>query len=250
MNIPAHIAAAGIVGTPIDFAWDEANTRDYYWDRVSEPLRHKLLPMSPVGELALAAGIAEWLIWRFEGMSDLRDARDYVTATWAAVIDLRYLVEWVEPHDRALIGPVLKSQWITAYLLDDVFVNVQRRSPCEYQVGYLAFFANHVLGHHKAFRTWLEQALVRVAELSPIAESAREWFKTTLHTPEQIATFDSGTPLPRAALDTTRPYDMADAPAELDAFLRGLDPARNRFLVGPEQLRAQGMANPYRYPST
>lgn len=246
-TMPAHIVAASIAGTPIDFAWDESDTEQYYVDKTSDQLSSKIRLISPRGQLALAAGIAEWLIWRFEGMSDFVDGRDYVMATWAAVVDFRYLIEWVEPEDRPLNGPILKPQWIAAYELDEVFLLVQERSPSALEVGYLAFFAHHVLGRHEAYKTWLEQVMKRLALLSPIPETTREWFKDTIHTAEQIAAYDWGTPVPRAALDTTREYDMANAPADLDAYLRSLDPAHNRFLVDAATLREQGLAAPYTF---
>ncbi len=247
LTMPPHIAAAGIAGKPIDFAWDETNTRQYYFGRTSDQLANKIIPISPRGQIALAAGIAEWIVWRFEGMSDFIDVRDYVAAAWTAVIDFRYATGWVAPSDRPLTGPILKSQWIAALTLDDVVRTVQERSPSEFEVGYVAFFANHVVGRHRAYKAWLEQVMKRLAELSPLPETTREWYETTDHTPEQIAEFDWGIPVPREALDTTREYDMARAPADFDAFLRSLDPSRNRFLLDAATLREHGMARPYTY---
>ncbi|NJK32785.1 MAG: hypothetical protein HC927_10455 [Deltaproteobacteria bacterium] len=247
--IPPHIAAAGIAGRPIDFEWEEGNTRQYYHDRTSDQLSAKIRPISPRGKLALSAAIAEWVIWRLDGLAAFDDARDYVAAAWAAVIDSRYLLEWGLPDDVEPAGPALEPQWIAAHLLDDVFEVGERRAPNTYQVNYLAFLAQHVVGSHPAYKRWLAAAMERLVELSPISPATREFYKTTYHTKAEVDGFEWGAPVPRAALDTTRDYDVAQVPADLDAYLRSLDPASNPFLATPEALLDEGFeGTPYTYP--
>ncbi len=249
LTIPAHIAAAGIAGRSIDFEWDDNNIRQYYCGESNERLNNKIRPLSPRGKLALSAGIAEWVIWRFHGLSDFTDALDYVTAVWAAVIDSRYLSGWRLPEHGTWVGPALEPQWIVAHALGRVFGVGQQRWSNTYEVGYLASVAHHIVGRHEAYRAWLEAAMERLTKLSLIPESTRAFYKTIRHTRAEVDAFDWGAPVPRAALDTTYEYDVARAPADLDAYLRGLDPARNPYLATREELIAKGFeGTPYTYP--
>lgn len=244
---PPHIVATGLCGKPVDFDWEEDDTLQYY-DRTSKQLSVRVLPLSPRAQLALAAGIAEWVIWRLHGLADLDDVRQFIEAVWAGVADYRYVIEWTRPQDRELSGPVLQPQWIAARLLDDVLLTGMRRVPTHEETMNLAFLAQHVVRGNRAYKSWLKEVTERLAKISPMSDYTRVYFKTLRHTQEERRAFDWGAPVPRAAMDTTTEYHESQAAQLIDAYLRQLDPSPNRFLNTREQLRAAGFeGEPYTF---
>ncbi len=245
--VPQHIAATGICGKPIDFDWDEDDTLQYY-DRSSKQLSDRILPLSPRAQLALAAGIAEWVVWRLHGLAGLDDVRQFVEGVWAGVADFRYVIEWTRPQDRELTGPVLEPQWIAARLLDDVLLTGMRRVPTRVETMNLAFLGQHVVKGNRAYKTWLKQVTERLAKISPMSDYTREYYKTLQHTEEEQQAFEWGAPVPRAAMDTTREYDESRSAELIDAYLRGLEPSSNRFLNTREHVLGAGFdGEPYTF---
>ncbi len=247
--VPPHIAATGICGEPVDFDWDEDDTLQYY-DRSSKQLSDRILPLSPRAQLALAAGIAEWVVWRLYGLADFDDVRQFVEAVWAGVADYRYVIEWTRPQNRELTGPVLEPQWIAARLLDEVLLTGMRRAPTRIETMNLAFLGQHVVKANHAYKTWLEEVTKRLAKLSPVSDYTREYFKTLRHTQEERQAFEWGAPVARAVMDTTSDYDDSRTAELIDAYLRQLDPSANRFLNTREQLLGAGFdGEPYTFPA-
>lgn len=250
LGLPGHFIASKLSERPVDFDWDDDDP-DQYYRRESRQLEAKVCRVSFRGQLALAAGLTEWIVYRVAKHAFVPDILDFVAAAWAAVVDYRYAVEWTRPTNLEFEGPALGSQLAAVRLLDDVYLGGPDYDPVDYEVCCLAFLAEHITRRNAAYKTWLKQALARMAELSPMPASALDYMRTSSPTAKQRAAFDWGTPVARVQLDTSVPLDSVNAADSIDAYLRSLDPTTNRFLNTPEQMLELGFEGvPYTYPST
>lgn len=249
LSPPGHFIASKLDKRPINFDWDD-NDPDQYYRRESRKLETKVSQVSFRGQLALAAGLTEWIFHRVAKHAFISDIHDFVAATWAAVVDYRYAIEWSRPMDINFVGPLLGPQLTAIRVLDDVYLGGLDYDPVDYEVCCLAFLAEHVTRRNATYKAWLKQALERMAELSPMTESALDYMRTSSPTREQRAAFDWGAPVARVQLDTSVPLDSVNTAESIDAYLRSLDPTTNRFLSTPEQMLELGFEGvPYTYPS-
>lgn len=244
-QIPPYIEKAKFAGQPVDFEWVEEDKTDYY-NRISRQLTNKIMALSPRARLALAAGMAEWVVWRLVGLIDYRDVADFVEACWASLIDERYTIEWTR-QGKDLLGPILGPQWIAARSLDSVMLDTWRRRSTIRNCQYLAFICQHVWKRRKVFKEWMLFAFDRLADLYPISQVTRDYYAMRGRTGDEP--FDFGAVVPREALDPDYDFNPEATPELLDAFLQGLIPDTNRFLRTPQQMIELGFeGTPYRYP--
>ena len=243
--IPPYIDNTKLAGKPIDFDWVGDNPTEYH-NHISNQLTDKIMSLSPRAALALANGLAEWVVWRLDGLTDYRDVADFVEAGWASVIDARYTIEWSR-QGKELFGPVLGPQWIAARSLDQVMIATWERESQIRSCQYLAFLCQHVWKRRKAFKEWLLFAFDRLESLYPISSVTQDYYEMRNRTGDEP--FDFGEPVPREVLDPDFELDAESVPALLDAYLRDLKPEENRFLRTPKQLLELGFeGKPYRYP--
>jgi len=231
----------------VDYSWDDDDADDIV-DRESPVIQRNVERISLRGQLALATALAEWICWRLGGTEGHPDLHTFIEACWAAVADHRYLTEWTRPELEAT-GPVDGARLCAARLLDDVWLTGRRGRGTDDEVKHLVFLARHVTKNRKAFKDWLAEAYRRANALSPLSDASYAYLCLSNPTVEQFAALDFGAPLSRTVFDTTRAVEAIDIDTDIDAYLRGLDPAANRFLRTGEALHAAGFeGRPYRWP--
>lgn len=250
LNPPGHFIASKLDKRPINFDWDEDEAILYY-GRESRQLDAKICRVSLRGQLALGASLTEWIIHRVAKNALVPDIMDFVAASWAGVVDYRYMVEWKRPNDIEFKGSLLGPQLIAVRLLDRIYLGGLNYNPTNHRVCCLAFLAEHITQRNATYKAWLKQASERMAELSPMTESALDYLRTSSPTEQQRAAFDWGAPVARVQLDTSVPLDSVNTAESIDAYLQSLDPTTNRFLNMPEQMLELGFEGvPYTYPAT
>src|SRR3989344_1344272 len=104
LTIPKYIEAAGVVGAPITYKWEDDRWGLFYaHDNVK--LMQKILLVSGKARLALATAIAEWNLWRLKGLSSHETTALFVEAVWASQVDFRYAVKWKTKDEPLPNGP-------------------------------------------------------------------------------------------------------------------------------------------------
>jgi hypothetical protein len=245
-QMPQYIEKIKVTDHEVDFEWVEGDETDYY-NRDSQQLTTKIMELSPRARLALAIGIAEWIVWRVNGFSKYQDVTDFVESSWAGVIDPRYTLEWTR-QGKEFLGPVLGPQRIVARHLDKAMLKTWDRQTTIRNCQYLAFLCHHVWKRRKALKDWLLFAFDRLADLYPISPVTQDYYGTRGKTGDEP--FDFGDVVPREVLDPDFNFDPQAVPKLLDAYLRGLNPDTNRFLRTPQQMVELGFeGTPYRYPA-
>lgn len=213
----------------------------------SAPVKHKWTSTAPIdkdvpklwsmfgktslrGMTLLAAGTAEWIAWRFEGLSKVASNLQFVEAVYAGLVDPAYVVPWQWPKGSDPTGPVDAPLAHANLLLSEVFEFYTINSTSAAQQGArLVQLAQHVLPVKKPFEDWFQSGLKRLAKLYPFDKADKR-----------------GVPIPREALDPEFPYKPALANDLLREFLRNLEPKGNPYLRSANDMAKQGFkGKPY-----
>lgn len=236
----APIDRAGIAQPRLRFLWDEWQVSAHYTD-IDEVLLARVTPLCPRAQRALTIAIAEWIVYRFEGLDPDPDPLLFLEAAWAANLDTRYAHD-IEIDDADWGGPVRGPlSMALTFVADALFAeeadDQPAMNPC-----WAARFARHVLPDTRSFDPWLDAVVDRLVPLYPaLPEAARDWFDPSRNL---------GPPVPPDVFDTTVPFDPARTDEHLARFLAMLDPRSNPFLCTPAEMRADGFAGrPYRWPA-
>ncbi|MDH0865781.1 hypothetical protein [Mitsuaria sp. GD03876] len=227
LTSPAYIRQSGAADQAIGYEW--RGTADF--NKENEKLAKQLVTMSARACLAFAAGLAEWVVWRLEGRSDFGAPLQMIEAAWVAQLDARYVKIPTEYEFAERSGPVDGVLLATKDLLESALRSYNTPSAKNLfgKTVYLYQLARHVVPDTKPFDVWVKASIARLNAIYP-----------------RVDTDVKGEPVPREAVDTTAEFGKEAAPEQLSAFLRGIEPASNRYLRTPEELVAAGFAGtPY-----
>jgi len=217
-------------------------------------LENDISPLCSRAILAFATATAEWAIWP---LSQGKDPvfTEFIEASWAAVIDRRYfhhaskkfayrarefyqldplagtaqdLWQSGELEDRVR-GP----QFVALYLLELVVDLTLPDNDGSTEAVYLSNLIEQITKKSAAFKTWRRTVLQRLHDQHRLKKSDADFL---------------GIPVPREALDPTFTYDATQAPDLIRAFLKGLDPSKNRFLTSAADMKLLGFpGTPYEF---
>jgi len=231
-SVPSHLAAAGIVGKPLTYTWDESSKPDLSDE---SPRLQKLIgPISRRGILVLSAGFAQWIAFLLSSHADDATLFDVIDAARAAAIDLAYVDMKKRNPDKVLATADAKGQVRApliagARILGGGIRQLSLKEAGAPRAADLANLAEYVVPDKKVFKSWRDWAIERMLELEPRSKEAPD-----------------GNPVPIAALDPGAKYDPNQAKKLLGDFLKGLDPKKNPFLRPAAELKAAGLhGKPY-----
>lgn len=229
----SHIELSGVADLPITHDWDDDDPESAYTDE-DPRLEHRIAKISRRGVVALSAGFAEWVAWRFSKQeSNATILLQVIEAVWASVIDWRFLLPLGSPG-RKLVwkewrGPVRGPQCAVFKLLKDV---VEIASSDQYAAPESACLSNlvlYVVEDSKPFKDWRRGTIRRLTQSFPLKRED-----------------PLGPPVPREALDLTVDFDPKKTAESLAKFLAALDPKANPYLRPPHEMTAQGFeGTPY-----
>lgn len=226
---PRWVQVPGIQDEKIRYLWDD-------WDveavdmPLNPALQKRLVALSNRAIVAFTIGTAEWIVYRFAGLStDLRPSQ-YLEAGWAQLVDFRYS-EQTEIDFAEWRGPVRGPLGIA---IRRVLYAVQQAAVAgdpAWRAGRAAKLAQHVLPSARPFDDWQERVLDRMRELWPAS-----------------ADNPLGDVIPREALDPEITFDPTRTESLVRAFLARLDWRENPFLLDPETLVERGLeGTPYSF---
>ncbi len=258
-EIPNYIAKTGIADAPIteDAGGDFAKVCNY--GSKSKKFYELMRGQTCRANWALTSAMAEWVLWRCGTFEDFPDGFLYTEATWAGLIDYRYLNEWkagihthpVDSVDRIYekSHPQIRAMWESNYIVSHVYNDLADHLPAGNWINYEANLVRNVLPSNKKrlFTMWLKKVSVRLKELYPYVDSGADLRGEAFKKMKPIL---DGPPVPREVFDLDIDYthDMADG--YLSRFLEGLDHKSNPFLHSPEaMIKAGFQGTPYTWPA-
>ena len=233
MKIPSYIQSANIIGAPIAYKWsdDIASNID---DTDNARLYRAVDAANFRAKMAVGAALAEWAVWRFEGLVDISDGLLRVEAAWAAVIHPEYVNDFeydttADDDTEPIVGPYQSALY---YLGETAADYLGQNIYLAESVVKQATLARHVMPDKKKFDAWLSDALRRLAAAFP-----------------RTSEYDTGTelydasaepPVPRAFFETGYVHTDAACRQALSDFLSGLDYKRNPYLRSPKEMAKHG----------
>ena len=241
LELPNHIRESSLVDAEIKYTWKKPWQCKFEVPR----LYNRISPIYGRGLLALSAGFAEWVFWLLNRHTDETIFFEFIEATWASVIDRRYLNhiskrygDFTEEYYNLGINPLNTSDFwnykedlchsirgplfVSIHLLGEaVDLTVPSRQDGATRAVYLSNLAEQIVGKAPEFKKWRKAVVERLIKYHAREYDLDNWM---------------GTPVPREVLDLKYDYKPEMANELLSAFLEKLDPSKNRFLLTSEEL--------------
>jgi len=231
-SLPSYIMNARIADTLLRFAWDNSDTQVAEGETDADLVK-RLSRLSQRANLEYAVALAEWIVGRFRMFPGIEKSYQYVEASWAAAVDLRYCrVVWEDfPHPDKWEDPVRGPVWLAMLRLQQTIGSLVEENDPEYTASKLWQLAVHVIPNTESVENWNRLALARMEQRCPRLEN------------------DSlGDVMPREFFDPNSEVLPAQAEGLIDRFLRSLSPLDNPFLNTPERMHEEGFADtPYQF---
>lgn len=225
MNIPDHLQQTGIDQLPIDYKWDvRVGNKFMGANAESKPkLAEAIRGISDKAAFGLSIAAAEWVVTRLSRQTEVSDNLQRIEAAWAAMLDPRYadMAEADDPDtddELPVTGPV----WTATTMMGDAFeygIAANDNAPIFSAAIGLCMLAEHVCGRSPAFKAWLPETLARLQREHP-------------------ATDDEVEDQAPVGMEFFRP---AGTPPLLETLL----PGGNPYLRSADELRAEGISDPY-----
>ncbi len=235
LKMPGYIDRLGISNDPIQYPWDDKKPMEAHRGNDSK-LSAKISDISGKGIVALSIGFTEWIAWRLSKHSDDQIPFQVIEASWASIVDLRYMhplntpglklerIDWQGP----VRGPLCDSYHLLSRLMD----YAARDQAIEEEAVLLSNLALYVLKDHKPFKEWRRFVIQRLTEFYP-------W--------EEGETYRSEAPIPREVLDPDFDYKPEMAKELIGNYIEGLDYKQNPYLRSPEEMARDGFeGTPYK----
>jgi hypothetical protein len=234
MDMPAVINSAQIAGAPVGFKWSDDIASSI--DDTENPRLYKAIDAANFrAKMAVGAALAEWAVWRFNGLLDTSDGLLRVEAAWAAAIDPEYVndleFETTADDDKE---PLLGAYQSALYYLGETAADyLGKNIYLAESVTKQAAHARHVMPDKKKFEAWLNETLRRTAAAFP----------RTSEYDESTEQYDASgeAPVPKAFFFAPQyVHSDADCRKALSDYLGKLDPTRNPYLRSAKEMAKHG----------
>jgi len=238
LPILSCIAEANIESREVRYVWDEwASKKSIYRREGDAELRELVRALSQRGRIALAAGIAEWLVCRFRPLLYKMLPFYALEAAWAGVVDRRYVLplpsfadkdkdEWSGP----VMGVIRRGLGLVNDTIDLGWANGDTaRIPVK-----ITNLTRYVLPDTRDFTAWVMATIERLRALSPLEGDDFV-----------------GEVVPREALDCRHDFDPQTIESSIQRFLGEISSKRNPYLASRETMLEWGFyGEPYTFDIT
>ena len=233
MDMPSYLRSAGVAGAPVAYKWSENIAIDI--DDTENVRLYKAIDAASFrAKMAIGAVLAEWAVWRFEGLVDIGDGLLRIEAAWAAVIDPEYVndLEFETTADDDLAPLVGAYQSALYYLGETAADYLGKNIYLAESVAKQATLARHVVPDKKAFDAWVTPALRHLAAAFPRVTDYDE--RTELYNAS------AEPPVPRAFFEAGYAHSDAACHQALSDYLASLSHQRNPYMRSPKEMAKHG----------
>lgn len=229
------------------FAWDDAVGGATQWggDAVAARVLASALRMECRARMALAVALAEWVVWRFEGLHQRSEPTDVVEAAWCGTADPRYL-RFFELTRSQWLGPVEGPLWTAiTHLRQGIAAGVDFPKDLYDTLALLTKLALYVQPQPDALLEWLPVVLDRLETAFPVTPD------------DPLADLFSRDPssrmgpwVSRDMFDPAASWHLGDGRRFLQQVLSTARDEKNPFLARPDELAdARFTGVPYVLPA-
>jgi len=243
MQRPGWVTLDDAARRRLRYLWDDARV-DADFEADDTEVLSAAVDMSIRARMALAVGLYEWVVWRFEGLHAHAEPERVLQAAWCATVEPRYLACFELDRD-AWLGPVDGALWCAmAHLREGLAKGHAYEGDLYDTLSFLHGLALHVLPDPAVFERWLDPVLDQLAAEHPVqaADPLADLFNERIG--EQL-----GPLVGRDALDPGLPPSQRRTRAFLQQTLADAVACANPFLATPGDLADLGFAGrPYALP--
>jgi hypothetical protein len=234
LSKPHYIAAAPIADAKAEYPWDEWHVEEAYTPP-DEELLERYGALTHRAQIAMTIATAEWVVFRFEKLSDDPAPLQVLEAAWAANVDLAHSV-YIEPEDDDWRGPIRGPLSMVISIVMDALYCADQTDDTAENPAWMSNLALRVLPEqaHPAFSAWRAACLERLEKhyTEPlIDDNEDEDDLSDLFSEEEDL---GGAPVPREVFDPAFDFRPEMTGALIHRFLSGLDRRTNQFLSDPE----------------
>lgn len=154
----------------LTFPWDDAlgGAHDLGGDVESTMVVRTALRIEPRARMALAVALAEWIVWRFDGLHGRTQPAAFLEAAWCATADPRYM-RFFEVPRTDWMGPVEGPLWFAiTHLRHALSVGVDFPRDLFDGLSFLARLAAYVQPTPAPLMAWLPPVLDRQETTFPL----------------------------------------------------------------------------------
>ena len=240
---PIYIQDAKVLGAPVKFQWDSKIALGLYAAKDQNARLYETIDLLNFkAKMAVGIAITEWIVWRFEGLADLVDARQKITAAWASVIHPGYTktlyrkmtkVDYTKVEESAVeLTLCVLGKADDRFKKGDIYLTEH--------IVRQAMLARYLMPNKKAFSDWLSETLRLSAQAFP--SDVEYDFNTGIYDASHEK------PVPREFFDPAFNYTEEAAVEVLRNFLHSLDLTENPYLNSPEEMKKTGFPGaPYTF---
>lgn len=229
LDTPKYILDANISDTTLRYKWDDWDVQAVFQLEAGE-FYEQMSNVSYRGNMAFIIACGEWVVHRFELLSDDPEPLDHMEASWAGMIDANYSLYW-EPQDDEWIGPVRGALQLAILFTLEAKTLAYECGDIAERADYASNLTEHVMTNPKPFQEWRERILLRLERLYPYDEDD-----------------PMGDVVPREAMDPDFDFRPEMTQDLVQAYLNKLNPSTNQFLLTPEQMIEDGFkGKPYKF---
>jgi hypothetical protein len=229
LSEPRYIRAARVSEPALRYTWDDWQLQAIF-DNTQNAFRERMGRVSYRAALAFTIATGEWIVHRFDAVSDDPEPLRHMEAMWAGVVDSRYVRYW-EPPDEYWLGPIRGPLRLAIIFTLEAMVDGDACGDVGLSADRAVNVAVRVLPNADPYLAWRERVVERLERLYPFDP----------HDP-------MGDVVPREALDPDTEFDVALTNELVNHYLRGLSPSANDNLAPPEEmLEREFPGTPYRF---
>jgi hypothetical protein len=236
---PPYLIDQEIGDTNLHYIWDDTRaSADFKHD--GEWLPERVQGVHLTGRISLGIGIYEWIVWRFQPLTDDPGPGQLAEAAWCATVHPAYMEFALFDRDE-WTGPIRGPLWgAQTWLVPMARCDTNSVEECESGLAYLYSLAMHVLPTTTAFESWLGGCIERLVDLYAAPEE--DPFTGLFRDPIE----GRGPLVAPPLLDLSVRFDPQYAKVYMSRFLAAGLSSSNPFLLSPEEMREAGFTGtPY-----
>ena len=219
---------SGVQNNHLHYEWDNWDLEKAYLP-IDKEFEKRMMGIGKRAVVAFTIGCLEWIVFRFDGLFTEDAPHQYLGASWAGIVDGRYVWPIELDYDywsTPVLGPLAlgtaMSIEATVKLYED---EIETRMEPATEAAEIEKLVRHVLNCTDTFESWKEAIVQRLEHFYP-------------RDPENV----SGCFVPPDVLDVDLEFSEKDVEKRIDTYLRSLDAKSNPYLVDHEEIDFE---NPY-----
>lgn len=229
LTTPKYIANAGLKDNTLKYKWDDWKLEEIYGSE-GDAFYNRMSKLSFRANIAFTNACGEWIVHRYDLLSNDPIPIQNIEAAWAGLIDPHYSVYW-EPPDKEWLGPIRGALSLAIIFSLEAIGDAYRYNDPEVSADRISNLAEHIMTDPEHFQTWRENVVKRLENLYPRDEND-----------------PMGDVVPREALDPNFQFHPELTEKLVQNFLSNLDLSENSFLRSPTEMIEDGFeGTPYRF---